>query len=282
MGSVKEAYLELEEGRQENLAGALGISWDELSQLNYEIAHNISNEGLLFGYFITFSSDSDPGILSKIAGINETLTISLSPWVFERSYEDQYALGAIAQNIDHRASFANEMVSSTRLQGLKIDDFVTRQLLLRQLFVSIIGALETFLSDTFISKALSSKQYLQNFVKNHPEFKKQKISVSEIYDVSVNIEELAKTIMLNTIYHKLPAVREMYTKTFSIDFPDISNLQKYILTRHDLIHRNGRTTEGRVVTVNDKLIDDLRSASAIFVQELTSHLEGDYDDDLPF
>lgn len=31
MGSVKEAYLESEEGRQEKLADALGVSWDELS-----------------------------------------------------------------------------------------------------------------------------------------------------------------------------------------------------------------------------------------------------------
>lgn len=282
MGSVKEAYLDLEEVRQENLADALGISWDELTQLDYEITQNLSKEGLLYGYFITFSSNCNAEILSKIAGISETRTISLSPWVFERSYEDQYALGAIAQNIDHRASFTNEMASSVRLQSLKIEDYATRQLLLRQLFISIIGALETFLSDIFISKTLSSKHFLQEFVKNHPEFKKQKISISEIYDVSENIKERAKTIMVNTIYHKLPAVREMYTTTFSITFPDISNLQKYILIRHDLVHRNGRTTEGRLVTVNDKLIDELRSTSVNFVEELATHLESNYDDDLPF
>lgn len=282
MGSVKEAYLESEEGRQDNLADALGISFDELSQLDYTVTENISNEGLLYGYFITFSSNCNAEILSKIAGISKTRTLSLSPWIFERSYEDQYALGAIAQNIDHRASFSNEMASSVRLQSLKIDDHATRQLLLRQTFISIIGALETFLSDTFISKTLSSENYLQQFVRNHPEFKQQKISISEIYDVSGKIKERAKTIMVNTIYHRLPTIREMYTGTFSIDFPDISNLQKYILIRHDLVHRNGKTTEGRLVKINDKIIDELRDNAVIFVEELTNKLERNINDDLPF
>lgn len=282
MGSLKESYLESDEGRQENLADALGISWDELSQLDYTVTENISNEGLLYGYLITFGSNCSAEILSKIAGISKSRTVSLSPWVFERSYEDQYTLGAIAQNIDHRASFLNEMDSSVRLLRLQIDDHATRQLLLRQTFISIIGALETFLSDTFISKTLSSENHLQQFVRNHSEFKQQKISISEIFDVSVKIKERAKTVMVNTIYHKLPTIREMYTGTFSIDFPDISSLQKYILVRHDLVHRNGKTTEGRLVNVNDKLIDELRDNALTFVEELTKKLERDFDDDLPF
>lgn len=285
MGGVKEIYLEIEESRQENLAEALGICWDELSQLNYKITQNLSNEGLLCGYVVTFSSDSDASILSKIVGISGERSISLSPWIFERSYEDEYALGAIAQNIDHRARFFQEMEGSVSLQNLRTEDYATRQLLLRQIFISIIGALETFLSDLFIVKTLSSKWYLQEFVKNHPEFKNQKISISEIYSVSETIRERAKTIMVNTIYHKLPIVREMYTQTFSTKFPDISSLQKYILIRHDLVHRNGRTIEGKLVKVNDNLINELREVSISFVDELVGYLgknRESYDDDLPF
>lgn len=282
MGSLKESYLESDEGRQENLADALGISWNELSQLDYTVTEDISEDGLLYGYLITFDSNCSAEILSRIAGISKSRTVSLSPWVFERSYEDQYALGAITQNIDHRASFLNEIESSVRLQRLQMDDHVTRQLLLRQIFISIIGALEAFLSDTFISKSLSSDYHLQQFVRNHPEFKQKKISVSEIYDVSVKIKERAKTVMVNTIYHKLPTVREMYASTFSIDFPDISNLQKYILIRHDLVHRNGKTTEGRLVNVSDNLIDELRDNALTFVEELTIRLEEAFNDDFPF
>ncbi|MBA1236243.1 hypothetical protein G7Z98_17005 [Pseudomonas stutzeri] len=282
MGGIKEAYLESEEGRQETLANALGLSWDEVGQLDYEITQRISNEGLLYGYVVTFSGDSNPDVLAKIPGIDKYRSLTIAPWIFERSYEEDYALGAIAQNIDHRASFNSEMDSSVRLQEVIIDDHFTRQLLLRQIYISIIGALETILSDIFISKTLSSDWYLKEFVKTHPDFKSQKISVSEIFSFSQTIRERAKTVMVGVIYHKLPAVREMYTQTFSVKFPDIANLQKYILTRHDLVHRNGKTVDGKVVKINDNLVNDLRGAVVSFVDELYSSFEVLDDEDFPF
>lgn len=282
MGGIKEAYLESEEGRQETLANVLGLSWDEVGQLDYEITPKISNEGLLYGYVITFSSDSDPKALAKITGLDKYRSLTIPPWVFERSYEEDYALGAIAQNVDHRASFNSEMDSSIRLQAINIDNHLTKQLMLRQIYISIIGALETILSDIFISKTLSSDYYLKEFVKTHPDFKSQKISVSEIFSFSQTIRERAKTIMVSVIYHKLPVVREMYTQTFSIKFPDISSLQKYILIRHDLVHRNGKTVEGKAVKINDQLINNLRLSVISFVEDLYKSFEVIANDDIPF
>ena len=282
MGGIKEAHLASEERRQETLANALGISWDEVEQLDYKITQQISSDGLLYGYVVTFSEDSNPDVLEKISGIDKCRSLTIAPWVFERSYEEDYALGAIAQNIDHRASFNREIDSSKILQKLIVDDHLTRQLLLRQIYISIIGALETILSDIFISKTLSSDWYLQEFVKNHPDFKSQKISVSEIFSFSNTIRERAKTVMVGVIYHNMPTVREMYAKTFNIKFPDISNLQRYILTRHDLVHRNGKTVDGKLVKINDELIDNLRVAVVGFVEELYNSLEVCDSDDIPF
>lgn len=285
MGGMKGARLQVEENRQQTLAEVLGISWEELHLLDYEVTKVLSEDGLLSGYVIKFGMNANPEVLSKIAGVSETRSLNLSPWVFERSYEDEYLLGAIAENIDHRASFANEIESSIRLQRLETNDFATKELLLRQIFISIIGGLETFLSDLFISRTLSSEWYLQKFVESHPEFKKQKISISEIYNISQTIRQRAKTVMVGTIYHKLPIVREMYIQTFAIEFPDISNLQKYVLIRHDLVHRNGRTINGELVKINDKLINELRSDSTAFVDELIQCFKDNYayfSDDIPF
>lgn len=216
--------------------------------------------------------------------LGEVHTITLSPWIFERSYAEEYELGAISENIDHEASFLRELEASNSLQSLEIGNHETRKILLRQIFITIIGAIETFLSDQFISKTLSSDCHLEAFVANHPEFKKQKVSVSDIFNVSRSIRERAKTLMVSTIYHKLSMVREMYTKTFSVDFPDISEIQKYVLIRHDLVHRNGKTTEGKLVTVNDDLLNELRREARKFVTELARQFDqtGGFDDDMPF
>ena len=75
MGIIKERLIEVEESRLANLSEALGISWEELAELDYEIFPNQSDEGLLYEYLITFSADNNPKILAKIDSISETNTI---------------------------------------------------------------------------------------------------------------------------------------------------------------------------------------------------------------
>jgi hypothetical protein len=63
--------------------------------------------------------------------------------------------------------------------------------------------------------------------------------------------------MLDTIYHNLPKASIMYRDTFEIDFPKIQNAYKYVLKRHDLVHRNGKTKEGKIVVTDEKAIEEL-------------------------
>ncbi len=280
MGSLKEQTLREEESHYIRLANALHISWEELLSLEYEITANMSKDGLIYGYVVSFDDKNDKDILGKIPGINADLSVNLPSWALERSAEDEYELNAITDNTDYESNFLNEIENLDQLFQIKIANKNVRRILLRQLFISIIGALETFLSDAFINRALSSDCYLENFVRNHPEFKKQKISISEIFDTSKSIQEKAKTIMVGTIYHKLPVVKEMYEQTFEIKFPDISKMQKYITQRHDLVHRNGKTTDGEVVNINSMTIMELKGTAIIFVNSVSRAF--DYDDDIPF
>lgn len=279
MGGVKERYLEDEEGHYIHLADSLGIQWQELISLDYEISANISNDGLVYGYVITFDKESDKDILDKIPGIDNNLAVHLSPWALERSKDDEYELGAIFDNSEYKAHFFRELENLDQLRGVEVDDASLRQILLRQLFISIIGIVETYLSDAFINKTLSSEQYLENFVSTHPEFKKQKISISEIFKTSRSIKEKAKTLMVATIYHKLPVVKEMYQQTFEIEFPDISNMQKYVTQRHDLVHRNGKTTDGKTVLMDNETIVALKLAAIELVDAISVAFD---DDDIPF
>lgn len=279
MGSLKEYYLEEQEDHYIHLAEALGISWEELLSLDYEVAANMSKDGMIYGYVVTFDQENDSDVLEKISGIDGNLVVRLPPWVFERSADDEYELDAIFDNTEHKSNFFREMENLGRLHELEIESHDLREILLRQLFISVIGALETYLSDAFINKVLSSEAYLENFVSTHPDFKKQKISVSEVFNTSRKIKEKAKTVMVATIYHKLPVVKEMYQKTFNIEFPDISAMQKYVTQRHDLVHRNGKTTDGKEIMVDDEMVFALKAASIEFVEAVSEALEYD---DAPF
>lgn len=279
MGGLKEQYLEDQEDHYIRLADALGISWEELIALDYNVSANMSKDGLIYEYIVIFSEENDKQVLEKISGLDSKLAVHLPTWALERSADDEYELGAIFDNTEYKSSFLREIGSLDRLLELEISDPELRELLLRQLFISIIGAVETYLSDAFINKTLSSEEYLENFVTTHPEFKKQKISVSDVFITSRNIKEKAKTIMIGTIYHKLPVVKEMYQQTFNIEFPDISEMQKLVTQRHDLVHRNGKTTNGEVVRVDDKTIEILKHSAKQLVNAVSDTLQYD---ELPF
>ena len=65
----------------------------------------------------------------------------------------------------------------------------------------------------------------------------------------------------------------MYVATFDIEFPDIAELSKFVTSRHDLVHRNGKTKEGNEVIVTPEMITELISYVIAFVEEISEKLQ---------
>jgi hypothetical protein len=78
---------ELEEKQQEladkNLALQLGISYDDLCQLEWKIDTNESSDGLIYEYLIIFHENSPKEILDKISQLEEGLLVRLLPSDFD-------------------------------------------------------------------------------------------------------------------------------------------------------------------------------------------------------
>lgn len=68
----------------EKLASELGISYDELLELEWDIDTNESKDGLIYEYIVTFSEESPQNILNKIEGIEEGYIVRLPPSSFEK------------------------------------------------------------------------------------------------------------------------------------------------------------------------------------------------------
>jgi hypothetical protein len=64
------------------LALELQLTFDEMSQLSYEISQNESNDGLVYNHVVQFDDDNDEEILSKIHGLHEHLWINVDNSVF--------------------------------------------------------------------------------------------------------------------------------------------------------------------------------------------------------
>ena len=90
-GSVNDDWVDPElrfgVSAQSSLAGELGISDSELELLEWEIQEVASDDGLIYGYVLTFYENSPSEILEKIDGLSDDLTIRVSANAFDEAPE---------------------------------------------------------------------------------------------------------------------------------------------------------------------------------------------------
>lgn len=191
----------------------------------------------------------------------------------EEDYADKDQLDAILANTEFYRTFLNEIKSLRTLNKLNVPDEKARKTLKRHLYVGTIACLETYLSDAFINTVLSNEIYLNSFFSSFKDFKDQKLAMNELLDFASKAKDIAKKAMLEVIYHNLPKVGRMYEATLNIVFPGFSEIYKGVLIRHDLVHRNGKSKEGKEVIVEDKMVDELVSKVEDFVSEIDQQLK---------
>jgi|25_taG_2_1085351.scaffolds.fasta_scaffold17075_1 hypothetical protein len=271
MSKIKAWLIDMQEHAEEiRLARILGIPYDDLIQLDYKI-EPVEENGILLNYQFKLTGNPPKQIIRKISRLESGRKVILEPWELDSDYEMQF--DAIVTDKDHLERFNKEIENLNALLSLNIEDPNLKRILNRQVFIGIIGTLETFLSDLFINLVFDNDIYFKNFIKTHPEFKKRKFQLREIFDESDKLNETAKKTMLDVIYHNLPTVKEMYEDTFQINFPSIKEVYKYVFQRHDLVHRNGRTKEGKVVETNERAISDLTIKVKQLVKGLVEELD---------
>jgi len=274
MGLVKEMMIEqMQDKRDEKIAYLLGISYDELCETDWHIETNESKYGIIFNYIIYFEESSPKQILNKVKNLNKDLQVSLSAVDLDEEYydyEEQYA--AIISNKSFYNSFKNEISNVGQLNEIELESFVLQSVLKRQLYITTIGALETFLSDSFINETDEHPEFFRNFIESYPNFKERKFQLNEIYGEYDKLQATAKKEMLEVIYHNLSKVKNMYISTFKIEFPDIVELSRAVNTRHDLVHRNGKTKDGDDVIILKESVTNLLNQTLNFVDQISNSL----------
>lgn len=142
------------------------------------------------------------------------------------------------------------------------------------LFVNVITALETFLSDAFITKVMGNRDYFKTFVKSSPEFQKQKLPLSEVIDAADAIESTVKTHLLEVVWHNLDRVSKMYMSTLDVKFPeDVGDIYRAILKRHDIVHRNGKNKDGEEIILKNTDISELITKVEILAKAIDEMLD---------
>lgn len=251
------------------LADMLSIHEDVLYDSDFVVNSEIDENGIVKHYTIEFADGSAEEIENYI-DLEDGFKITLEKWFFESPYnyydKDEYQSLITANDLLDK--FHLEIENLQSLMKIEIKDDSLSDILNKQIFIGIIGIMESYLAELFIKSVFGNDQYFRNFVETHPEFAKQKFELRQIFNKSEGLKEKSKKIILDQIYHNLPTVSRMFEDTFKISFPSISVVYQYVLKRHDLVHRNGRTKGGQDVKTDVPEINSLMGEVVQFIEQI--------------
>ncbi|SHF95918.1 hypothetical protein SAMN05444405_11831 [Bacteroides luti] len=136
----------------------------------------------------------------------------------------------------------------------------------QQLFIGAFGAMEAFLCDMCLCFIKRSPIYTTNYLKICPSLKNEKIKLCDIFEEYTKIESRINECAQDMVYHNLWIVKSIFEGTFNIKFPSISAIVPYIETRHDLVHRNGKSKDGSYAFIDLHKLKSLISEINKFVE----------------
>lgn len=150
--------------------------------------------------------------------------------------------------------------------------------LARLLYAATITAMETYLSDTLKKQVLNREAIKRRFIKNHDFFKKEKFTLSEIYEKSALINEMIVSEIDKMSFHNLSRIPALYSSVLATNFPSsrLSELKMAIDNRHDIVHRNGKDTTNKPLKI---LMDDV-SALIVLIDETVRYIDKQIKDGL--
>src|SRR5690349_1651295 len=111
MGKIKDLMIQMQSDAQGvQLARSLGISYEELTRLDYEIHENEGNDGLIYNYYVKFGDKSPNDILKKIKRLNNGI-VTLEPHELDESDDDFYdeLFEVIKSNKDYYSTYLREI-----------------------------------------------------------------------------------------------------------------------------------------------------------------------------
>lgn len=253
------------------LATALGLSINELEQLDYEISSNESNDGLVYEYVISFDEFCSKAILDKVDGLTSGKYVYLQPYELEAEpYEEELIWDILSSK--QFDIFLLSIKSAKFLLDILPSREEEKFQFLVMLHAHIVASVEAYLSSTFIHSVTNSDVLIRKMIETDPHFKAQTISLSDIYIKQENIKSVVADYLKGIIFHKVKIAARLYKSVLNVDFGDIKWLTTAITTRHHCTHRGGYDKQENRINVTKSSISELIKSSVHFCQRINSEM----------
>lgn len=187
----------------------------------------------------------------------------------------QYLVDTVRWNSKFYNSFIESIENIEKLMAISISQTNLQRTQNKMLYLNAIIAMETYLSDAFINTVVNSKYLIEKLLKSSSDFQKRKFNVSELVTWLNNMKQSAEEYLLNITYHNIWRVKSMYKEVLKVEFPeDIEDIQKAIMIRHHIVHRNGKTKEGIEIVIKKEnvkqVLEKIKEFIKIIDDQITS------------
>lgn len=144
----------------------------------------------------------------------------------------------------------------------------------RMCYASIITAMESYLGDILKREISSRPAVKQRFVSSYPTFNERKFKLSEIFKWLEKLDDEIQGVLDELSLHKIETAKNIFHHSLLIEFPEESLpfLGAAVKRRHDIVHRNGRSTTGELLSIEHSTVGELSSLILSFIRYIDSQV----------
>lgn len=147
--------------------------------------------------------------------------------------------------------------------------------LYRLLYANAITAMETYLGDTLKREVLKNENNIRKFVESYKPFSETEVKLSDLFRKKDTLPKLLKETLDGLMYHNLPKIKATYKKALNIDIGEIGELVKAVSIRHDIVHRNGKTKDGKEHDITEVDVKQISQLVKELIQKIEEQLPTD-------
>lgn len=133
------------------------------------------------------------------------------------------------------------------------------QVLQRMIFSNVITAMEAYLSDTMKKNVLNKHAIKRRFVESYKPFIEKNMKECKIFEFLDGLDKRINDEIDKISFHNIDVVTGLYKNVLLCKFPEdnIAQLSKSVEIRHNIVHRNGKGTDGSMVVVTSDDVNEL-------------------------
>lgn len=149
----------------------------------------------------------------------------------------------------------------------------TKKHLYKLLYSNVITSMEAFLGDTLKRQVLKDEQSIRRFVESYKPYKHTPLSLASLFTKKEALPKLIRTELDAFLYHDLKKIKPIYKAALGVDLGDVSDIYKAVLIRHDIVHRDGKSTDGTVThKITEDMVRDISNKVKDMIDRVSSQL----------